>query len=1087
VSFMPLINETEAKPDSKQVSSRNVLGVLQRKCACGGDAGPDGECEACAKKKLVQRKADHASGTAPPPRSVMGTLSSSGKPLDTATRNFMESRFGHDFGRVRIHTDSQAAASAKAVRAKAYTVGQDVAFGLGKYQPHTPAGRNLIAHELAHTVQQRGLQRSAENLSGLSQSEDSRYEAEADRIAERVVGTPLPVRPTPLPLSRAGREVLSRAKYEGPGNCGLNETETGKAAHTQIEAKLGAKEELVIPRAVKDGKVEDETCQRQGVGIGKADLWWKIANTIALAEIKPIQSANPDSVEQNELSKAAKEVKHYILRANQSIGRYCGKEPCGKNPPKGKEADGKDDDFAAEIGPLDKPPCKSTPAFKPAEFGGDIKVIGPFSRDPEKILHGQFFEGGAVGYWCAKSRSPDAEKGATIGFEVTLGKVGGTIDLPTGMRKGQKKKIADDSPIAKAFHGFILKEITKVDDSSYRIDAEIDPTASGMETQIEIGKAAKKISFDVDAKADPSKGLIKPKTVKIDVKVKLKRLSPGTITEVTPAEDGNINWAGVIKPSVPLLPSEVRLAYEQGKLRVETGKDEKTPKGPAPKSKSSQLFRLTTSTLGFDLAPELGGEGHIEGQFGPESSPIANADVKATLTQEGLTAQGDLKVRVPGLKETAAKVSYADGVWNAHVEISAESSDLPLSPKGKVVVDIDKEGIKPSGQITFTLPNQRGELGLGFIRDPSSGRFVFDGTGSLQIPIPGMKDQPVKVGARYDGEEFKATARGVGFSWKGLSGNLTEITYRIRKGGEGKTSGAGKLTINRNGITGEISVKFSEEGKFAGKGQVSYPFKLRDNDVIATAGIEIDEDQKVQLSGEMSVAQPIKLFDRFGDNRNLFHVEKHIPLPGVSIGPVGIVAVVEGGVSIHYFFGPGQLKQVRITAHANPLEPDPDLTATFHCVLEIPAGAGIDGTVGGGIGVDAVLGSVTGTLTVTAGLDLNGSVGGEMDVQYAQKKLDVKARPGLDAELDLGLSLDAHARAEAGIGRFSIGIEKDWNLGHKIVKLGQFSMHAPIEWSSDGGFKPPSLDQIEWKMPTVDFDDVLKQLMEGAPATEKKE
>jgi hypothetical protein len=86
---------------------------------------------------------------------VSEVLRSPGHPLDTATRDFMEPRFGHDFSRVRMHTDARAAESARAVGALAYTVGQDVVFGAKEYAPASQHGRGLLAHELAHTIQQR--------------------------------------------------------------------------------------------------------------------------------------------------------------------------------------------------------------------------------------------------------------------------------------------------------------------------------------------------------------------------------------------------------------------------------------------------------------------------------------------------------------------------------------------------------------------------------------------------------------------------------------------------------------------------------------------------------------------------------------------------------------------------------------------------------------------------------------------------------------------------------------------------------------------------------------------------------------------
>jgi hypothetical protein len=83
-------------------------------------------------------------------------LRSSGQPLDTATRVFMESRFSHDFSQVRVHTDAAAQGRAAAEGALAYTAGRDLVFGPEQYQPQTMAGRWVIAHELAHVIQQQG-------------------------------------------------------------------------------------------------------------------------------------------------------------------------------------------------------------------------------------------------------------------------------------------------------------------------------------------------------------------------------------------------------------------------------------------------------------------------------------------------------------------------------------------------------------------------------------------------------------------------------------------------------------------------------------------------------------------------------------------------------------------------------------------------------------------------------------------------------------------------------------------------------------------------------------------------------------------
>jgi hypothetical protein len=85
---------------------------------------------------------------------VDGALATGGRPLDPQTRHTMETRFGYDFSAVRIHDDARAAATADSIDAAAFTVGQDIAFGPGRFTPATAQGSELLAHELAHVVQQ---------------------------------------------------------------------------------------------------------------------------------------------------------------------------------------------------------------------------------------------------------------------------------------------------------------------------------------------------------------------------------------------------------------------------------------------------------------------------------------------------------------------------------------------------------------------------------------------------------------------------------------------------------------------------------------------------------------------------------------------------------------------------------------------------------------------------------------------------------------------------------------------------------------------------------------------------------------------
>lgn len=148
--------------------------LLQRKCACGD------KCDDCKKdkeetKNVLQRFGGNRAPTTAIPQSVNNVLSTPGRPLDSATRARMEPRFGFDFSTVRIHADEPAHDSAHEVGALAYTVGQNVAFSSGHYRPGTASGEALLAHELAHVVQQSG---------GGTSSSNSALEADADRSAD---------------------------------------------------------------------------------------------------------------------------------------------------------------------------------------------------------------------------------------------------------------------------------------------------------------------------------------------------------------------------------------------------------------------------------------------------------------------------------------------------------------------------------------------------------------------------------------------------------------------------------------------------------------------------------------------------------------------------------------------------------------------------------------------------------------------------------------------------------------------------------------------------------------------------------------
>lgn len=165
-----------------------VSGLLQRQCDCGQHTIAGSECKECGEKKLQRSAINQAAPTSVPPI-IHEVLSSAGHSLDPATRAFMEPRFGHDFSRVKVHTDAKAAESAQSVSALAYTVGRNIVFGAGHYDPSSTMGKKLLAHELAHTVQQRQAADMPAAHEIVLGSADSLQERDADSAAQDLSAT----------------------------------------------------------------------------------------------------------------------------------------------------------------------------------------------------------------------------------------------------------------------------------------------------------------------------------------------------------------------------------------------------------------------------------------------------------------------------------------------------------------------------------------------------------------------------------------------------------------------------------------------------------------------------------------------------------------------------------------------------------------------------------------------------------------------------------------------------------------------------------------------------------------------------------
>jgi hypothetical protein len=198
-----VVQQAGVTPSTSQAKHTSAPGDAAERAAddtareLGGLAAPEASQAVQLRERLqttrVQRpmvlRAVESQAGVPP---IVGeVLSSPGEPLDATTRASMERRLGYDLGQIRVHADSRAAESSAAVNADAYAVGGHLAFGAGQYAPHSAGGRRLLAHELAHVVQQgrgSGIPQTSSLVVG---SADDAAERAADAVSDRqsAVGT----------------------------------------------------------------------------------------------------------------------------------------------------------------------------------------------------------------------------------------------------------------------------------------------------------------------------------------------------------------------------------------------------------------------------------------------------------------------------------------------------------------------------------------------------------------------------------------------------------------------------------------------------------------------------------------------------------------------------------------------------------------------------------------------------------------------------------------------------------------------------------------------------------------------------------
>ncbi len=1082
--------------------------LLMRKCACGSPGG--GECEECAAKQLpLQRRAASHDQVSSIPPIVNDVLAAPGRPLDEPARGLMESRFGHDFGQVRIHDDAQAAASARAVHAHAYTVGQDIVFAPGRYEPETARGQHLLAHELAHTVQQRGLQRSASDLR-LGSAEDAHLEQEAERTASTVLSLSAPTSTTPAALQQAVQPILAR---QGEENATTPPTEVPGGSQASGAAAVGGWVDLADDSPLKQIQVDgvNHSITKQQVYSEQVALlveqfnlpsekgpvkgFWQDRATAgalrAVIEFRGNEVARAGLWQRRDRPPALRntwldKVGWTMANAAQQWEAAGGQEsPAGSFAPKaGSNRCDMDHIIELQIGGtnsrnniqvLDEGPNSESgnkiwqqvsglarearrlwPGTKPSIVILQYKKVeqDPPVAEPNARTAGDKAETCVQMEAWVKAATAATVAARDLGrYPIKSAEMEDTLRVAEGDRDADLSDNENSSAV-QLVPGLLLKRLLRpANGNPDTIKAEVDRSnpfgTTRRRTRV---PAMVQQSTDPDFRVEADRNLrLLTRGGQPGFDFIYPYLSRGHLNLSHDPQNG-LSGTGTLTPSIPFLnQTTMQLDFGQERLRASL---------TAPPRQAGALLRFTQTNLVVDLAPEFRAAGTLVFEIGPANRALATGTLEASASASGLAFIGSLAVHLPGVDRAEGQLSYRNQQWSGFAVIEASKLHLPGLQNSTLRADFNNDGLVLSGDLNLLLLNQ--PIRLSALR--REGRWLFRGTGTFTLP----KLAPINATVETDGENVTASGRAQ-IQIAGLTGLLT-ATYN-----RGRWSGQVGAQFQRGRAQGTVTVRLNESGRISGDGEITYPIT---SNLVGTVGVTLPEEGPLRVRGTLQLAD-VELFRRLSERKRLYQFPRiSIPIVGLTLGPlgaVGLVARIDSEVGVNYSVGAGVLRNIVLSTAINPLADNPRFEFDAGAQLYIPLYAGFYLSVRGAIALDALVASVSGGVTLTGEAGLRGDFTANAAMRYRENKFALHADATLQGQPELVLGVNADVRAEI----LSQEYIKRWNLAEYRWGSGlNFGLRLPFDYASDQPPRLPSFNDIQWIYPReLDFTAMLRRLI----------
>jgi hypothetical protein len=1006
-----------------------------------------------------------------------------GEPMQSSTRDTLESGFGADLSDVRVHDDSSAHSAADALNARAFTHRNDIWLGRGESQHNVP----LMAHEATHVVQQTGsvhrqLIQRAKKSDDNEKTKKKGAIVPKEPVGELETGILDPAKKEihfasldvpAFKASRYGGKTLKRkANYE------RNDPDPKQREVWKKEIKTaGAVEKLKTKAKKAQAKTEPEHVFTAKTKYGSDKVFFgdleSIAREMTLASwdsqgkghsfdvdhILELQIANwSDNKSANTLDnmelldsalnqESGRKIRSSIEKKVEGFIKKEGKTYGSVSYLKRKYAMVFD---AAK--PVDKNFTDNDHWTKKQIEDGDH--IGPATKGPVK----------------ASDPSALGKKGEAKVFPTSAGGQAKTFSWPGEVNAHERDWFGPFKLIKKEF------------------DTKNETSPDFGKLTFAIPKTNKRLkpwqkTIDVDRVTGARyAGYIDKKKVREKLRdIAVNGLSPIETDELDIGENG-LQLTGRIMPEIDFLKgAAINFELNGNDIRVFKTFDTGDFKVPKPLTVTDTSFTISAGTeSGLKAEGEINfeidrvGSGSITAGAsiadGLELSGTFNFDSK-TFTPAELTMQykkGELSIfghlgiaegKVKGIKHADITANYSKGVFTASGVADVTIPGIQQGTVDASYSEADGFVIGAKFILTDKIPGiSGGELAAKVAE--KDGKYTVTARGEATPKIPGITS---KLIVSYDDGAFDASIT-AGFEKGMLKGTVT--------------AGATNRPVDDGAKPGAKPSGHSEKVTIYGGGSVTLRLAPW---LQATAAIKFKPDGQVEVMGEIGLPSVINLLNEKKFEQNIFKIGFDIPILGFSVlgQHVGIFLNVGGGLDFSAVIGPVELQDVRLSVTYNP-DREQDTKVHGHAALNIPAYAGLR------LSIHAALGAGIPIVDAKAGLEVGGALGvagaahADVDVDWTpQKGLVLDASASVFAEPMFRFNLTGYVLVEADLFIKTITLyEKRWELASFEFGSGlRFGLKLPIHYEES---KPlnVALSDIQYEVPHIDPMATLKGLLD---------